>query len=292
MNSTSKQDNSTTISDSTKKKRGSSGGNKPTPTPPIPTAFFPEKLFKALQQIELHEPELADAISWQPSGRSFRVRNVVKFEDIILPRFFNLCKHASFRRQLNLWGFRRIIEKASEDHGSYCHDLFIRGDERLLRTISRHGPKQKCVGSSADHDNTAAIGTTNTSTLGSNDSATTAQLSAYPAVDECTESRNMLHQQQFFYQDPSASSLLMQEKIVPALYSTGSTNQQEFGSAMQQATHNFCPSTIFPTLEDENRYINYCNKKYFDLQPMSVEKLPRITMKEMGELIDVVSRIK
>eukprot|EP00979_Chaetoceros_neogracilis_P002329 scaffold408_cov177-Chaetoceros_neogracile.AAC.2 len=50
---------------------------------------FPVKLFQILEQIDIHNPELAPIVSWQPHGRSFRVHDLEKFKERILPEFFN-----------------------------------------------------------------------------------------------------------------------------------------------------------------------------------------------------------
>jgi hypothetical protein len=50
---------------------------------------FSIKLFKMLEHIDLHEPELAKIVSWQPDGCSFLVHGgPKKLEQQILPRFF------------------------------------------------------------------------------------------------------------------------------------------------------------------------------------------------------------
>jgi hypothetical protein len=137
----------------------------PTPTPPNPNAgiiayraaevfsivaderklvtkggvreSFPMKLFKMLEHIDLHEPELANIISWQPDQRSFLVHGgTKKMEEHILPRFFKGQKqYASFRRQLNLWGFRRVNQKGT-DKGAYYHEMFLRSKPHLCRDMS------------------------------------------------------------------------------------------------------------------------------------------------------------
>jgi hypothetical protein len=97
---------------------------------------FPEKLFKMLQYIDLHEPAFASIVSWQPDGRCFLVRDAKRFEALVLPRFFKQTMYTSFRRQLNLWGFKRLLQKTS-DHGAYYHELFLRSKTYLHRRISR-----------------------------------------------------------------------------------------------------------------------------------------------------------
>jgi len=100
--------------------------------------LFPEKLFQMLQYIDLHAPDLAHIVSWQPHGRCFHVRDPKVFEEFLLPVFFKgITMHASFRRQLNFWGFKRLAQKTS-DQGAYYHDLFLRSKLNLSRCIYRN----------------------------------------------------------------------------------------------------------------------------------------------------------
>lgn len=99
------------------------------------TVPFPLKLHDMLENIELLEPELAYIISWQPHGRCFLVHKPKLFADLVLSRFFQQKKYASFQRQLNLYGFNRITK--GPDRGSYYHELFLRGKKFLCQDISR-----------------------------------------------------------------------------------------------------------------------------------------------------------
>jgi len=103
-------------------------------------APFPEIVFYMLQYIDLYEPELGQIISWQPHGRAFRVHNIKAFETYILPKVFKHNKYSSFRRQLNLWGFKRLFQK-STDNGAYYHELFLRSKVFLHHHIRRDGGK-------------------------------------------------------------------------------------------------------------------------------------------------------
>jgi hypothetical protein len=99
------------------------------------TVPFPLKLHDMLENIEVLEPELAHVISWQPHGRCFLVHKPKLFADLVLSRFFQQKKYASFQRQLNLYGFNRITK--GPDRGSYYHELFLRGKKFLCRDINR-----------------------------------------------------------------------------------------------------------------------------------------------------------
>lgn len=100
---------------------------------------FPVKLFNMLKHIDLNEPELAKIISWQPHGRAFVAHDHKRFEKEVLPRFFDQKYWASFRRQLNLWGFRRLAQ-SGPDNGAYYNELFLRSKPFLCRSISRTTP--------------------------------------------------------------------------------------------------------------------------------------------------------
>lgn len=59
-------------------------------------------------------PEEAIA-SWSSDGRTFLVHNVERFADQEIPRYFNHSNFASFVRQLNCYGFRKIKKVERED---------------------------------------------------------------------------------------------------------------------------------------------------------------------------------
>lgn len=75
-------------------------------------------------------------ISWQCHGRAFRVHDQTKFIHIIMPRFFQQTRFASFQRQLALYGFIRLTRKG-KDFGAYYHQRFLRGHAELSGSIQR-----------------------------------------------------------------------------------------------------------------------------------------------------------
>lgn len=99
------------------------------------TVPFPMKLHNMLDHISQHESQLSSIVTWQPHGRSFIVKNINRFAEDVLPRFFQQRKYASFQRQLNLYGFTRLTK--GPDRGSYYHELFLRSKKILCRGIVR-----------------------------------------------------------------------------------------------------------------------------------------------------------
>ena len=70
---------------------------------PIP---FPWKLHEMLDDAAL---KFDTIVSWIPGQNGFRVHDVNSFVKNIMPLYFNQSKYKSFQRQLNMWGFERIL---------------------------------------------------------------------------------------------------------------------------------------------------------------------------------------
>ncbi|CAB9499104.1 shock factor protein [Seminavis robusta] len=94
---------------------------------------FPVKLHTMLGQVE--KDGLAHVVGWAPHGRCFMVRNKEEFVSRVLTTWFRQSKFASFQRQLNLYGFKRIT--TGQDKGGYYHELFLRGKIFLCYRIER-----------------------------------------------------------------------------------------------------------------------------------------------------------
>lgn len=111
------------------KKKGPRGGVK------VP---FPRKLHDLLTH-NLH----SDIISWATHGRCFIVHN--DFVKKVMPKYFSQSKLTSFQRQLNLYGFVRLLGKGP-DKGGYFHEMFLRGKPNLSSNITRmriKGPESR-----------------------------------------------------------------------------------------------------------------------------------------------------
>eukprot|EP00555_Chaetoceros_dichaeta_P004808 CAMPEP_0198255386 /NCGR_PEP_ID=MMETSP1447-20131203/5520_1 /TAXON_ID=420782 /ORGANISM="Chaetoceros dichaeta, Strain CCMP1751" /LENGTH=147 /DNA_ID=CAMNT_0043941745 /DNA_START=91 /DNA_END=531 /DNA_ORIENTATION=+ len=100
---------------------------------PNPSSTFPAKLFKILSN-----QEFTDIITWMPHGRSWRVLQPKVFTEVVSTKYFShQSKYASFMRQVNGWGFKRITR--GPDRNSYYHELFVRDNPELACTMSRRG---------------------------------------------------------------------------------------------------------------------------------------------------------
>jgi hypothetical protein len=94
---------------------------------------FPWKLHEMLTSVRSEGKE--SIVSWQPHGRAFRAHNRELFAATIMPIFFKQTKYKSFQRQLNLWGFTRIVH--GEDRGAYYHEHFLRDQPDICRNMYR-----------------------------------------------------------------------------------------------------------------------------------------------------------
>lgn len=95
---------------------------------------FPVRLHYMLTDIH-REGLFTHIISFQPHGRCFVVHDKKQFVDKILCLWFRQSKWASFQRQLNMYGFKRLTHGL--DKNGYYHDLFIQTQPKLAQRIQR-----------------------------------------------------------------------------------------------------------------------------------------------------------
>lgn len=98
------------------------------------TLKFPQKLWN------LVEDESENCISWTPNGETILIDFPV-FQQRFLNKKSNVFKTtnmASFIRQLNLYGFRKVNNQ-TEIH-EYRHPGFRRGQPELLQDVTRRYP--------------------------------------------------------------------------------------------------------------------------------------------------------
>ncbi|XP_040190287.1 heat shock factor protein 1 isoform X2 [Rana temporaria] len=92
----------------------------------------------------VEDPETDPLICWSPEGTSFHVFDQGCFSKEVLPKYFKHNNMASFVRQLNMYGFRKVVHieqggllKPEKDDTEFQHPYFIRGHEHLLENIKR-----------------------------------------------------------------------------------------------------------------------------------------------------------
>lgn len=113
------------------------------------TTPFPMQLYEMLQHADIRGFD--NIVAWQPHGRSFLVHDPQRFVAEVMPMFFRQTRMSSFQRQLSLYGFLRLTRKGP-DHGSYYHEMFLRGMPRLCRRMQRTRVKGYRVRQSSSPD--------------------------------------------------------------------------------------------------------------------------------------------
>ncbi|XP_052233520.1 heat shock factor protein-like isoform X2 [Dreissena polymorpha] len=101
----------------------------------------PAFLTKLWQLVE--DPSTDELIAWDAGGTSFHLFDQARFAKEVLPLYFKHNNIASFIRQLNMYGFRKVVHigqgsiKCEVDDVEFHHPYFVRGEEHLLENIKR-----------------------------------------------------------------------------------------------------------------------------------------------------------
>ncbi|XP_028814861.1 heat shock factor protein 4 isoform X2 [Denticeps clupeoides] len=92
----------------------------------------------------VEDPETNHLICWSATGTSFHVFDQGRFAKEVLPKYFKHNNMASFVRQLNMYGFRKVVNieqsglvKPERDDTEFQHLYFLQGHEHLLEHIKR-----------------------------------------------------------------------------------------------------------------------------------------------------------
>lgn len=76
-----------------------------------------------------------EIVAWALDGRGFIVKDVSRFCDLILTKYFRHCNFSSFTRQLNMYDFKK--SKNEENEKVFAQPYFQRGKRALLSKIQR-----------------------------------------------------------------------------------------------------------------------------------------------------------
>ncbi|XP_028907510.1 heat shock factor protein 1-like isoform X2 [Ornithorhynchus anatinus] len=103
---------------------------------------LPAFLMKLWTMVE--DEDTNHIIFWSVSGSSFIVSDQAEFAKEVLPKYFKHNNMASFVRQLNMYGFRKVVNfehsglmRLHHDFIEFQHSYFLRGQEPLLDFIKR-----------------------------------------------------------------------------------------------------------------------------------------------------------
>ena len=74
-------------------------------------------------------------IEWATTDDAFNIKDINRFTDVVLPKYFKHNNFSSFIRQLNMYGFSKV--RHDEGENVYKNDNFRRYNKSLLRNIKR-----------------------------------------------------------------------------------------------------------------------------------------------------------
>ncbi|CAD8112014.1 unnamed protein product [Paramecium sonneborni] len=104
----------------------------------------------------LENPQLQDIVGWNEDGSGFLVKNVIAFQDQVLPMYFKHRNFASFVRQMNMYGFHKSRSDLKENE--FIHPHFKKDQRNLLKKIKRksgeHNDDQFAIMELKPHRNT------------------------------------------------------------------------------------------------------------------------------------------
>lgn len=103
------------------------------------------------------DPATDDIVSWGEDETTFVVWRPPEFARDLLPNYFKHNNFSSFVRQLNTYGFRKIVP----DHWEFANKFFRRGEKQLLCEIHRRKSSQYGSGNTSDAPGSQSTSPTN-----------------------------------------------------------------------------------------------------------------------------------
>ena len=79
----------------------------------------------------------AEIGGWTDDGSSFVIHDVDLFAKTIIPTVYKHNNWASFVRQLNFYGFRKVKSEKVTSDCEFRHPCFVRGRPELVASIKR-----------------------------------------------------------------------------------------------------------------------------------------------------------
>lgn len=114
--------------------------------PNLPSSKLPFawKLYEMLENVHKNEVD-TDIVSWVDNGTAFKVHDLKRFVDEIVPTYFKQSKYKSFQRQLYFYGFTRESSSVKKGctPGSYRHPMFVRSKKSLCLSMAPKKAKKR-----------------------------------------------------------------------------------------------------------------------------------------------------
>eukprot|EP00112_Aurelia_sp_Birch-Aquarium-sp1_P014076 Seg3011.2 transcript_id=Seg3011.2/GoldUCD/mRNA.D3Y31 product="Heat shock factor protein" protein_id=Seg3011.2/GoldUCD/D3Y31 len=99
---------------------------------------FVLKLWKLVEDQSVNQ-----LISWSKGGTAFCVHDPVTFSREVLPHYFKHNNFTSFVRQLNMYGFKKVVAtdqggiRPEKDEWEFHHQNFVQGKKEILELVKR-----------------------------------------------------------------------------------------------------------------------------------------------------------